>query len=336
MNKFIKATSLISNHYKDNIKINLSPPYDYRSRVELGYKNNFFTMYDKNKEIVYLDKIKIARPCIQKLMPNLLKIINANELLKKRLFQINFRSNRQNHILVTLIYHKKLCEKIKLEADKISILYKIDVNLRSKNEIYSSGDNMLADYIDEFGITLYQTDNSFYQPNHFLLPKMISKTISFLDKTDDLLELYCGSGTFTLPLSKYFNNVFATESNRQSIKCLARSISELNIQNILYSRLSSEEVSEAFNGRIFRRMNKMNINTYNFSHVLVDPPRSGLNDEVIDIIKKFKNIIYVSCDYETYVRDINKLNEFSLKNIEIFDQFPNTEHLEIVSLLSKQ
>ena len=43
MNKFIKATSLISNHYKDNIKINLSPPYDYRSRVELGYKNNFFT-----------------------------------------------------------------------------------------------------------------------------------------------------------------------------------------------------------------------------------------------------------------------------------------------------
>ena len=76
MNKFIKATSLISNHYKDNIKINLSPPYDYRSRVELGYKNNFFTMYDKNKEIVYLDKIKIARPCIQKLMPNLLKIIN--------------------------------------------------------------------------------------------------------------------------------------------------------------------------------------------------------------------------------------------------------------------
>jgi tRNA (uracil-5-)-methyltransferase len=67
----------------------------------------------------------------------------------------------------------------------------------------------------------------------------------------------------------------------------------------------------------------------------VDPPRSGLNDEVIEIIKKFKNIIYVSCNYETYIRDIKKLNKFYLKHIEIYDQFPNTKHLEIVSLLSK-
>jgi tRNA (uracil-5-)-methyltransferase len=82
-------------------------------------------------------------------------------------------------------------------------------------------------------------------------------------------------------------------------------------------------------------MNKNNINSYNFSHILVDPPRSGLNAEVVDIIKKFKNIIYISCSYESYVRDISMLNEFSLKHIEIYDQFPNTEHLELVSLLSK-
>ena len=55
-----------------------------------------------------------------------------------------------------------------------------------------------------------------------------------------------------------------------------------------------------------------------------------------NIIKKFKNIIYISCNYETYTRDINKLNGYAIKHIEIFDQFPNTEHLEIVSLLSKQ
>ena len=78
-----------------------------------------------------------------------------------------------------------------------------------------------------------------------------------------------------------------------------------------------------------------NINDYNLAHVLVDPSRFGLNDEVIEIIKKFKHIIYISCNYESYVSDINQLKEFSIKHIEIFDQFPNTKHLEIVSLLSK-
>jgi tRNA (uracil-5-)-methyltransferase len=81
-------------------------------------------------------------------------------------------------------------------------------------------------------------------------------------------------------------------------------------------------------------MNNVDINSYNFSHVLVDPPRSGLTDDVIELIKKFDNIIYISCNPETYTRDIRKLNNHSIKNIELFDQFPNTNHLEIISLLS--
>ena len=224
---------------------------------------------------------------------------------------------------------------MKEEAQKISNQFKIDINLRSKKDIYSTGDELLVDDININNIMLYQTDQSFYQPNHFHMPQMVKKTLSYINEPEDLLELYCGSGTFTLPLSYKFNRVFATENNRQSIKCLKKSIDKLSINNINFARLSAEEVSEAFNGRVFRRMNKNNINIYKFSHVLVDPPRSGLNDEVIEIIKKFKNIIYVSCNYETYIRDIKKLNKFYLKHIEIYDQFPNTKHLEIVSLLSK-
>ena len=336
MNKYSKAINLLKNHYIDDISIKLSPVHGYRSRVEFGYKNNSYTMYDENGDIKFITNLRIARLSIQLLMPILLDKINSNKLLNTKLFQINFRCNNQNHILTTLIYHKKLYGKLENEAKKLSQELSIDINLRSKNKFFSTCDGMLEDYIESLGIKFYQTDQSFYQPNHFLMPKMINKTITLLDKTNDLLELYCGSGTFTLPLSKYFNHVFATENNRQSIKCLTRSIEELKIKNISYSRLSAEEVAEAINGRLFRRMNYKNINDYNFSHVLVDPPRCGLNDGVIEIIKKFKNIIYISCNYESYVSDINQLKEFSIKQIEIFDQFPNTKHLEIVSLLSKQ
>lgn len=335
MNKFTKAASLISKHYKGAIKINLSPAYGYRSRCEFGYRNSFYTMYDRSGNIQYLEVFNIARPAIQDLMPKLRNNINHSKFLNHKLFQVNFRTNSVDRILVTLIFHRKLNNEMKEEAQKFSNQFKIDINLRSKKDIYSTGDELLVDDININNIMLYQTDQSFYQPNHFHMPEMVKKTLSYINEPEDLLELYCGSGTFTLPLSYKFNRVFATENNRQSIKCLKKSIDKLSINNINFARLSAEEVSEAFNGRVFRRMNKNNINIYKFSHVLVDPPRSGLNDEVIEIIKKFKNIIYVSCNYETYIRDIKKLNKFYLKHIEIYDQFPNTEHLEIVSLLSK-
>ena len=80
-------------------------------------------------------------------------------------------------------------------------------------------------------------------------------------------------------------------------------------------------------------MADINIRDYKFSHILVDPPRSGLGEDVIPLLKKFKNIIYISCNYETYIKDLKMLPDYKITNIEIFDQFPNTPHLEIVSVI---
>ncbi len=335
MNKFQKATSLIQEYYKNDIVINLSPPNGYRSRCEFGYKNGFYTMYSSEGKILFIDTFAVARPSIQNLMPKLLDEINNSYDLKNKLFQINFRTNRKNKILVSLIYHKLLDDEMKCSANKISNKLNININLRSKNNLYSTHNDLLDDEIENLETLLFQTDQSFYQPNHFHMPEMIEKTMSFIKDPRDLLELYCGSGTFTLPLRKIFNKIFASENNRQSIRCLNQSISQQNIKNIFYARLSAEEVSELFEGRIFNRMKGIDINDFNFSHILVDPPRAGLDSNVINLIKNFKNIIYISCNYETYIRDIYKLKDYKIQNIEIFDQFPNTDHLEIVSLLSK-
>jgi tRNA (uracil-5-)-methyltransferase len=336
MNKFQIAISLIEEHYKDNIVINLSPSYGYRSRCEFGYKNNFYTMYSPSGEILYLNTFAIARPSIQALMPKLLNQINKSSILKTKLFQINFRTNRKNRVLVSLIYHKLLDDEINGLADKIANILDISINLRSKNNLYSTHCDLLEDDIENLETILYQTDQSFYQPNYFHMPEMVTKAMSFIKDPKDLLELYCGSGTFSLPMRKLFNKIFATENNRQSIRCLNKSIDEQNIKNIFHARLSAEEVSELFAGRVFKRMNGINISDFNFSHVLVDPPRAGLDKDVISLISKFKNIIYISCNYETYERDVKNLKGFTIKNIEIFDQFPNTKHLEIVSLLSRE
>ena len=87
-------------------------------------------------------------------------------------------------------------------------------------------------------------------------------------------------------------------------------------------------------GKNFNRMKDIDLHNFNFSHVLVDPPRSGLSDDVINLISEFSNIIYVSCNPKTYIEDIKKLKKHNINKIEIFDQFPNTNHMELVSLLT--
>ena len=121
---------------------------------------------------------------------------------------------------MSLVYHKLLDDEIKGLADKIANILNISINLRSKNNLYSTHSDLLEDNIEHLETILYQTDQSFYQPNHFHMPEMVAKAMSFIKDPDDLLELYCGSGTFSLPMRKLFNKIFATESNRQSISCL--------------------------------------------------------------------------------------------------------------------
>ena len=331
MNKFESFKKSISSDFHEDIKITMSPATSFRSRCEFSYSDNSYVMFEKDKKL-YLDDFTLASSCIRKIMPDLLDEIIKSKCLDKKLFQINFRANSNNIVLATLIYHKSINDEMINKIESISKKLNINLIVRSKNYIYRTSDNYFEDFINN--IKVYQTDNCFYQPNKFLLTKMINRVELYIENPKDLLELYCGVGTFTLQLANKFNRIFATESNRESIKCLDKAIAINKLTNIYKSRLSAEELDEAFNGRSFFRMKDIDLNEFNFSHVLVDPPRSGLTDEVINLISKFKNIIYISCNGETYLRDIKKLRSHKIKKIEIFDQFPNTRHMEVVSLLS--
>ena len=66
-------------------------------------------MHDKNQK-VFMDSFEYASKAIQKKMPILLNEINSSKKIKEKLFQINFRSNNKNEVLVTLIYHRKIDE----------------------------------------------------------------------------------------------------------------------------------------------------------------------------------------------------------------------------------
>jgi len=332
MNKFDRFQDDIKNNYDEKVVINLSPSTSFRSRCEFSYGKNHYVMHDINEKI-YIKTFKDASLDIQNLMPVLLKRINENNEVNHKLFQVNFRSNQHNKIMVTMIYHKIIDKSLINIVNQISDDLKVNIIIRSKNYKYETRGLYLDDTLIYKNLKIYQTDNTFTQSNKYLVDKMIFKVIDFIENPDDLLELYCGIGTFTIPLSFIFNKVLATENNRNSIKCLKKSLKENNISNIHNARLSSDEVSELFKGKFFNRMNSKSISDFNFSHILLDPPRSGLTEDVINLASNFKNIIYISCSAETYIRDINLIRSHKITNIELFDQFPNKNHLEIVSVL---
>jgi len=154
----------------------------------------------------------------------------------------------------------------------------------------------------------------------------------------DLLELYCGHGNFTIPLAAKFNRVLASEISKSSI-ANARINCELNgVCNAQFVRLSADELMSAFaRRREFERLKGIDIFGYDFSHVLIDPPRAGLEPSVIDFIKNFQNLIYISCNPQTLFENLRSLcATHEVRRFAIFDQFAHTSHIECGVLLRRR
>ena len=334
MNKFSQFCSDLSKHTDLKPLIHASPASGYRARSEFGFSKDAYTMIEDGKK-VYMNTSNIPHFSIQKVMSELLALINANEIVKKKLFQVNFRTSGIK-VLVSLIYHRPLDEDWKAEALKIqNALSDVSIIGRSKKAKVLVGDEDLeiTYEINGSSFKILQNDLVFFQPNMYLYPLMMEFITGRLESPKDLLELYCGCGGFTLTLASRFNKIFATENNRHSIRLLKESIELNGMSNIEIARLSDDETASALSKeRPFRRLEHIDLDSYDFSHILVDPPRAGLSDETISLSKGFENMIYISCNPETFIRDLEKLNR-EIKSIAVFDQFANTQHLEVIAFL---
>jgi tRNA (uracil-5-)-methyltransferase len=109
-----------------------------------------------------------------------------------------------------------------------------------------------------------------------------------------------------------------------------------DIDNVSIARMSSEEFVEAMDKvREFRRLKSIDLDDYHFSSVFVDPPRAGLDDQTVEMVKRFDNIIYISCNPTTLLDNLNVLcKTHKITALAAFDQFPYTNHLETGVILS--
>ncbi len=172
--------------------------------------------------------------------------------------------------------------------------------------------------------------NSFFQSNSYTASLMIKEVEDFVKELNEkhslnnLIDLFCGEGTFSLPFNKYFEKIVGVELNKESIELYKKNL-ELNNLNPKKFELINKAVE------------KIDFEIEKEDLIIVDPPRSGLNKKTIKWLKNQKNkfFIYISCNPETQYRDIEMLKEFRLKKLVMIDQFPNTPHIETIAFLER-
>ena len=103
-------------------------------------------------------------------------------------------------------------------------------------------------------------------------------------------------------------------------------------------RLAAEEFTQAMRGeRTFSRLEGIELSDYNFTTVLVDPPRAGLDIDSLKMIQDYDNIVYISCNPETLADNLKVLcTTHNVVKTALFDQFPFTHHIEAGVLLSRK
>ena len=315
----------------------------YRTRAEFGIwregEELSYTMHGAKAKRVFIDECpKVAAP-IANLMPRLLGALAKNQILKEKLFGAEFISCASG-ILATLLYHKRLGEAEQGEIESLArefAGYRVTIAARAKGQKLLSGELNLQDRLN-IGDKIYKFtfgDGAFIQPNTAVNEKMIAWAKGCVERGTDLLELYCGHGNFTVAMAEKFKRVLATEISKSSIANALKNCELNGVNNIKFLRMSAEELISAFGReREFNRLRELDIFSYDFSHVLVDPPRAGLDASVINFIKNNENIVYISCSPQSLKRDMAQLDAtHEAVKFAVFDQFANTAHIECGVLL---
>ena len=224
-------------------------------------------------------------------------------------------------------------------------LANLDSSIRIKNISYNSnlrrtnvilGDTtrtiLGTDYILETlgGRNFAISPESFFQINPFQAEKLFNKTAEYcrLQGEETVFDLYCGTGSIALWLSNKAKIVYGVEEVKSAVSDARRNAGLNGIKNTRFR-----------SGTVENELKRLSFEGVSADVIVLDPPRSGCSESVINSVISHApgRITYVSCDPATLSRDLKILSEhYNVDEIQPFDMFPQTAHIECVAALSKK
>ncbi|MFT6419153.1 MAG: tRNA (uracil-5-)-methyltransferase [Cognaticolwellia sp.] len=326
-----------------------SPTLNYRQRAEFRVWHDgddlYYIMFNsETKEKYKVEDFPVASTLINQFMTALLADIKNKDILRQRLFQVDFLSTLSGEVLISLLYHKQLDEQWIEQAQqlklRLSAIAPVDIIGRARKQKVVLDKDFVMETLSVNGEQFHyqQVENSFTQPNAKVNEAMLLWAQQATNNTGgDLIELYCGNGNFSIALAQNFDRVLGTEISKTSVKSAQINIAANKLDNVDIVRMASEDFSQAMNGeRVFRRLEGFDLTSYNYQTVLVDPPRAGLDPDSVELVSRFERIIYISCNPET-LRDnlVELVKTHKIEHFALFDQFPYTHHVETGVILSR-
>ena len=285
-----------------------SDEYNYRNKITLHGERNLLGYYKKNSnDIVPIKKCLLVDEKINRII----KILNDMDYHNNYENVIIRCSNDSEEVMISISGEINDYEKLFDYCDSLII-----------NEKVIKGDETIISFI---GTKKYEiTDKVFFQVNKKLTEYLYNEVRKIIEqeKPKKVLDLYCGAGTIGIYISELVDEVIGVESFDKSIES-ANKNKELNkVNNIRFINDKVENVIEDIKD--------------NVDLVIVDPPRSGLDNKTIEVLLDMKcnNVVYVSCDPVTLARDIKLLSKnYETTYIKPFNMFSKTYHVECVCLL---
>lgn len=309
-NSFKLKTESFSNYLKKNGILNElkliknDNPLNYRNKISLKIAGGKIGFYEESsKKIVEITKCMITNNYINEFLIDLKKLNIQNGF-------VTIKTNYLGELLVNI-------------NTKEELVYS-DINVAGLvvNNNLIKGEKFFVDKINDL---LFEVSyDSFFQVNPFVTSKLFNIINEYITKDDIVLDLYCGVGSLGLNASKKALKVYGIEVVKSAVINANNNALINHIDNAKFKvgDLSKNlKIKEAFNT------------------IIIDPPRSGIDSVVMNFIKEKlpKKIIYVSCDYQTLVRDLKLLSdEYEIKEIYSLDMFSFSYHLESLCILERR
>jgi 23S rRNA (uracil1939-C5)-methyltransferase len=308
-------------------------PLAYRNRIRLHIQREPFALCYKKRashENLPVHRCPIAAP----LLEHVLKAVTAGgDEFIRQFDEIEFFTNESESELLLSLWTgrpvknlssvlKIFCEGIRQDIPALcgAAVFSTKYNRIPQERIAEWGVQGLAYRAADFA---YQVSTgSFFQVNRFLIDRLIE--LATADFSGGLVwDLYAGVGLFAQALGRRFDQVIAVEAAPYSWNDLRQ-----NLSGNRHKAVCSDTLE-------FLRQQR----TVSPELIVVDPPRTGLGTSVVSLLTKVrpKNIVYVSCDPATLSRDLRALVEsgYHLRTMHMVDLFPQTFHLESVTVLSR-
>lgn len=309
-----KIKNIVNRYLDSKIKINNIVPcgnnFYYRNKTTFQVKNCIGFYKNNTYDIIKTDKCLIS----SELINNSIDYLKKLDL--KYINKIVCRSS-VDELMIVLETSNTDLDITPLKEIATSIYIK---NNNKYNLVY--GKKYITEKLGNYKYLV--SPDSFFQININTCFKLYSKIKEYIKTNKNVLDLYCGTGSIGIFVSEN-NNVLGIEVNEYAIKDAIDNAKLNNIKNI-----------DFICGESGKTLNNIKFKP---DVIIVDPPRAGLSKEAIDNIFKLnsKELIYVSCDPMTLVRDLNLLNKkYEIIELTPYDMFPNTKHVECLTYMIKK